>query len=161
IVRPGAIVSTVLAAVLIGILAGFQIPAAKSATTPSATTPHATTPHPAAQPAGGGGHGATTMKADPVVQRGQQLFGQYCATCHGPGGKGDGISAQGLPIKPQDLTIGAQLNPLPDHFLFEIIAHGAQSVGLSPLMPGFKPYLSDLQIEEVIAYVRTLAQPPF
>src|SRR5262245_49147421 len=138
IVRPGAIVSTVLAAVLIGILAGFQIPAAKSATTPQRAAP---------QPAGGGGHGATPMKADPVVQRGQQLFTQYCATCHGPGGKGDGISGQNLPIKPQDLTVGAQLNPLPDHFLFEVIAHGAQSVGLSPLMPGFKPFLSDLQIE--------------
>jgi len=34
-------------------------------------------------------------------------------------------------------------------------------VGLSPLMPAFKPFLSDVQIEEVIAYVRTLAQPAF
>ena len=152
IVRPGAIVSTVLAAVLIGILAGFQIPAAKSATTPQPVAP---------QTAGAGGHGATAMKADPVVQRGQQLFGQYCVACHGPGGKGDGVSGQNLPIKPQDLTVGAQLNPLPDRFLFDIIAHGAQSVGLSPLMPGFKPYLSDLQIHEVILYIRTLAQPAF
>jgi len=101
------------------------------------------------------------MKADLVLQRGQQVFNQYCSTCHGAEGKGDGISAQNLPITPQDLTVGAQLNPLPDSFLYDVIAHGAQSVGLSPLMPAFKPYLNDLQIHEVIAYVRTLAKPAF
>ena len=151
IARPAAIASIVVAAVLIGILAGFQVPIAKSAPAPQAAAPHGA-------PAG---HGGTAMKADPAVQRGQQLFAQYCVTCHGTEGKGDGISGQSLPIKPQDLTVGAQLNPLPDSFLFSVIAHGAQSVGLSPLMPGFKPYLSDYQIEEVIAYVRTLAQPAF
>ena len=101
------------------------------------------------------------MKSDPAVQRGQQVFGQYCAPCHGEAGKGDGVSGQNLPIRPQDLTVGVQLNPLPDSFLFNIIAHGAQAVGLSPLMPAFKPYLSDVQINEVILYVRTLAEPPF
>src|SRR5262249_35236923 len=35
------------------------------------------------------------------------------------------------------------------------------SVGLSPIMPAFKPYLSDVQINEIIKYIRTLAQPPF
>ena len=34
-------------------------------------------------------------------------------------------------------------------------------MGLSPLMPGFTPFISDVQIDEVIAYVRTLAQPAF
>jgi len=159
IVRPAAIASTVVAAVLIGILVGFQVPTAKSATPSQPATPHPTptTGHAART----SGHGAGAMKVDPVAQRGQQLYGQYCIGCHGPEGKGDGISGQNLPIKPQDLTVGVQINPLPDSFLFDVIAHGAQSVGLSSLMPGFKPYLSDLQIEEVIAYVRTLAVPAF
>ena len=86
-------------------------------------------------------------------------YQQYCATCHGPQGKGDGISATGLPIKPQNLTEGALLNPLPDSFLHKVISQGAQAVGLSPLMPAFTPYLSNVQIEEVIAYVRSLAEP--
>jgi mono/diheme cytochrome c family protein len=97
----------------------------------------------------------------PEVQRGQALYTQYCATCHGPAGKGDGISGQNLPIKPQDLTEGRVLNPLPDHFLFRVIQQGGQAVGLSPLMPAFTPTLGDRQIREVIAYIRTLAQPPF
>jgi len=49
----------------------------------------------------------------------------------------------------------------PDHFLHSIIAHGGQVVGLSPLMPNFTPFLSDVQIREVIAYVRTLAEPAY
>ena len=163
--RPAAIASVVVAAVLIGILVGFQVPVAKSVPAPQQATAApaplqvAAAPTPHGAPAAG--HGAGGMKADPVVQRGQKIFVQYCATCHGESGKGDGVSAQNLPIKPQDLTVGATLNPLPDRFLFDVIAHGAQSVGLSPLMPGFKPYLSDMQIEEVILYVRTLAQPAF
>jgi mono/diheme cytochrome c family protein len=45
------------------------------------------------------GHGEGT-KDDGAIQRGQVVYQQYCATCHGPQGKGDGISATGLPIKP-------------------------------------------------------------
>jgi len=151
---PSAVASGALAGVLIGILVLFQIPVAKSATTPQPAAP---------APAGHGqpkAHG-TAVKVDVAVQRGQVLYQQYCSTCHGPEGKGDGISAANLPIKPQDLTEGRVLNPLPDHFLHKLISQGAQVVGLSPLMPGFTPYLSDVQIDEVIAYVRTLAKPAF
>ncbi|MBI2525854.1 MAG: c-type cytochrome [Candidatus Rokubacteria bacterium] len=101
------------------------------------------------------------VATDVKVQRGQQVFATYCANCHGQSGKGDGLSGQSLPIKPQDLTQGAVLNPLPDHFLFSLITRGGQAVGLSPLMPPFKPQLSDTQVNDVIAYVRTLAQPAF
>ncbi|HEX7126183.1 MAG TPA: c-type cytochrome [Thermodesulfobacteriota bacterium] len=51
----------------------------------------------AAAPAGGGGGGGD-------VQRGQQLFAQNCATCHGASGHGDGPAAAALNPKPQDLT---------------------------------------------------------
>ena len=159
---PSAIASAALAAVLIGILVLFQIPVAKSATTPQPAEP---APKGHAAPTGPGaaakGHAAAAMKIDVAVQRGQVTYQQYCSTCHGAQGKGDGISATGLPIKPQNLTEGALLNPLPDSFLHKLISEGAQSVGLSPLMPGFTPYLSNVQIEEVIAYVRSLAEPAF
>ncbi len=95
------------------------------------------------------------------VQRGQQVYAQYCAHCHGAEGKGDGISGQNLPVKPQNLTEGRVLNPLPDHFLYKVISEGAQSVGLSPLMPAFVPQLSATQVRDAIAYIRTLARPPF
>jgi mono/diheme cytochrome c family protein len=99
--------------------------------------------------------------ADFHLQRGEQVYAQYCAHCHGAEGKGDGVSGQNLPVKPQNLTEGRVLNALPDHFLYKVVAEGAQSVGLSPLMPPFVPQLSDTQIHDVIAYVRTLARPAF
>lgn len=95
------------------------------------------------------------------VAQGKLAYDRFCAHCHGVAGKGDGPSGQSLPIKPQDLTQGLVMNPLPDHFLARIIAEGGQSVGLSPLMPAFKPQLSDVQIADVITYVRTLARPAF
>jgi mono/diheme cytochrome c family protein len=95
------------------------------------------------------------------IEIGQKVFAQYCAHCHGAEGKGDGISGQNLPVKPQDLTEGRVINPLPDHFLHRVISEGGQAVGLSPLMPGFRPQLSDVQIRNAIAYIRTLAKPEF
>lgn len=96
-----------------------------------------------------------------AVQRGAEVYARYCASCHGAGGKGDGAAGAALPIKPSDLTDGRVMNPLPDHFLATIIAEGGQAVGLSPLMPGWKAFLSAPQIQDVLAYIRTLAQPPF
>jgi len=148
IARSAVVGSAAIAAVLIGVLIGFPISSAKSATTPGPGQKGA---------AGRGGDGV-----DPrILDRGKQAFGVYCANCHGAEGKGDGLAGQNLPIKPQNLTEGRILNALPDHFLHNVIANGGQAVGLSPLMPNFTPYLSDVQIRETIAYVRTLADPPY
>jgi mono/diheme cytochrome c family protein len=35
---------------------------------------------------------------------GKEMFKTYCATCHGPGGKGDGPAATALKKAPADLT---------------------------------------------------------
>jgi mono/diheme cytochrome c family protein len=146
--RSAVVGSAAIAAVLIGILIGFPFSTAKSATPPSEGHKAAT------------GHGEAGV--DPrAIERGKATYTQYCANCHGPEGKGDGPGGQGLPISPQNLTDGRILNALPDHFLHRVIAEGAQSVGLSPLMPSFTPFLSEIQVDEVLAYVRTLATPPY
>lgn len=72
-----------------------QSPAAPTAQTSPATGGTQTAAAPAGGGAGGGGGD---------VQRGQQLFAQNCATCHGTSGKGDGPAAAALNPKPQDLT---------------------------------------------------------
>ena len=95
------------------------------------------------------------------VERGRQIYLQHCASCHGPEGRGDGDAGAALPVRPADLTDGRVMNPLPDHVLARIIGEGGQAVGLSPLMPGWKAFLADRQIAQVIAYLRTLARPPF
>ena len=147
--RSAVVGSAAIAAVLIGMLIAFPISTAKSATAPGQG---------AGQKVAAKGHEAGGI--DPrIIERGKQTFAMYCANCHGADAKGDGVAGQNLPIKPQNLTEGRIVNALPDHFLHSIIAHGGQTVGLSPLMPNFTPFLSDVQIREVIAYVRTLAEP--
>ena len=104
------------------------------------------------------------VQAAPVNQNvapGKALFAQYCASCHGPAGRGDGASAAGLATKPSDLADGRLMNALPDDFLASVIERGGPAEGLAPTMPAFGAYLGDQQIRHVIAFVRTLAQPAF
>jgi hypothetical protein len=66
-----------------------------------------------------------------------------------------------MPIKPADLTDGRVMNLVPDHVLIKIIGEGGQAVGLSPLMPGWKPFLTSREIQDLVTYIRALATPAF
>jgi cytochrome c553 len=44
------------------------------------------------------------------AQSGKELFSEYCASCHGVSGKGDGPAASALRISPADLTALAARN---------------------------------------------------
>jgi hypothetical protein len=52
------------------------------------------------------------------------------------------------------------MNPLPDEFLVSVIRHGGPAEGLAPTMPAFEKFLNPGQTAQVIAYLRSLAQPP-
>jgi mono/diheme cytochrome c family protein len=41
---------------------------------------------------------------------GASLYKSYCASCHGPAGKGDGTLASSFPMAPPDLTLLARKN---------------------------------------------------
>jgi mono/diheme cytochrome c family protein len=47
---------------------------------------------------------------DPAVTHGKELYTKYCASCHGPNGKGDGKVAASLTPRPSDLTQIAKKN---------------------------------------------------
>ena len=99
-------------------------------------------------------------RADRDVETGRQFFLSHCATCHGESGKGDGPSAAGFATRAFDLTDGRLLNTVPDEFLVGVVTDGGPAYGLAPTMPPFNRTLSSTQIRQVVAYVRTLAQPP-
>jgi len=92
---------------------------------------------------------------------GKKLYGSYCSSCHGDNGKGDGVAAKSLPIKPGDHTNGTVMNQLSEKFVFDIISNGGNSVGKSSMMPGWGSQLNEKQIRDVIAYVRSIADPPY
>jgi mono/diheme cytochrome c family protein len=98
---------------------------------------------------------------DRDVEAGRATYATYCAVCHGESGRGDGASATAFATKPFDFTQGRLTNSLPDEFLAKIIRDGGPAYGLAPTMPPFNRALSQAQIDQVIAYIRTLAQPPY
>ena len=92
---------------------------------------------------------------------GKATYEKICSTCHGMKGKGDGPAAAVLPTKPRNHTDGKYMNTLKDDYLFKIIKEGGAAVGKAQFMPAWGSQLKDQEIWNVIAYVRTLAVPPY
>jgi YD repeat-containing protein len=70
-------------------------------------------------------------------------------------------AAQSLPAKPADHTNGAVMNPLSDQFLFDIISKGGSAVGKSTFMPSWGSALNEKQIKDIVAHLRSIAEPPY
>jgi len=102
---------------------------------------------------------AVAIEADAVA--GKADYAMFCASCHGPTGGGDGAVAQALEPKPAKHSDGNYMNPLKDEYLFKVTKLGGASVGKSPLMAPMGGMLSDQQIHNVVAFMRTLADPPY
>lgn len=93
---------------------------------------------------------------------GKALFEANCASCHGTSGKGDGPVGAALNPPPRDFTVGAfkfdvdgNGTPGEDADLKGVIQKGAMAFGGSALMAPW-PTLSEAQVEDVIAHIRTL-----
>ncbi len=95
--------------------------------------------------------------ADRVAQ-GKAAFEQYCVTCHGSGGQGDGPMAASLNPKPKNFADKAYNRSLKDDHLVKTITDGGQSVGKSAAMPKFGGILKPDQVKDVIAFIRSLAK---
>jgi len=104
---------------------------------------------------------ASAAAAQGNAKAGRELYNRWCVPCHGVAGKGDGPVGAALPVRPADHTDGNRMNNLPDTYLFTIIKQGGLAVQKSQLMPPWGTHLKDQQIWDVIAYVRSLAAPPY
>ena len=87
--------------------------------------------------------------------KGKESFNTICASCHGPEGKGDGPAAAALDPKPRNLSDAAFVSTLTDDHIFKVIKEGGAAAGLSAGMPAWGSVLSDDQIWNVIAYIRS------
>jgi len=95
------------------------------------------------------------------AKAGQADYQLFCASCHGETGAGDGPVAQALNPKPAHHNDGNYMNPLTDDYIFEVIKFGGGSVGKSTMMAPWGGTLSDQRIRNLVAYIRTLADPPY
>jgi mono/diheme cytochrome c family protein len=84
---------------------------------------------------------------------GKATYAANCASCHGAEGKGNGADGMYFTPSPTDFTTAAFAQES-DTEIHQAIAKGKGN------MPGFQMKLSDAAIDEVIAYLRTLAPAP-
>ena len=103
--------------------------------------------------------GSAQTKGD--LKAGKVKYEANCVGCHGASGKGDGAAAAALNPKPQDHTDGKVMNALTDKYLFDIIKDGGAAMKKAPFMPASGKKLSDQEIPDVVAYIRSLANPPY
>jgi mono/diheme cytochrome c family protein len=96
---------------------------------------------------------------------GKVKYEEICATCHGMSGKGDGPAAPADP-KPRDFTVGEFKYDTDgdgkvgtDADLKNVIKNGAAAYSDNPMSALMTPWgamLSDQDIDNVIAYIRSL-----
>ena len=98
-----------------------------------------------------GGTWATAQYVPGDPNRGRAIYEQQCLRCHGPQGAGDGPDAAFLIVPPANFQLPkSQLKS--DLELLIVIAHG---VVYSP-MHGKRDILTDLEMWDVLQYIRTL-----
>ena len=85
--------------------------------------------------------------------QGKAIYERLCITCHGAQGKGDGSASKMLTPPPADLT-SPKITSKPDGDLLQAIQNGRPPT----TMPAFKGQLSEQQMHDILAYVRSLGR---
>ncbi|TFG85724.1 MAG: cytochrome c [Chromatiales bacterium] len=90
------------------------------------------------------------------AERGAALHLQHCADCHGADGKGDAIVMH-MDVPPKDQGDPAYMKTLPDEFLYLAVCKGGEAVGRNFIMPAWGDLLSDQDIKDLVAQIRTFS----
>lgn len=135
---PAAVAATMIMTILAALLlTGSPAGAAKS-TSALATD--------ACKPAG-------ELRGD--ADSGANLHVRHCATCHGADGSGDVMMRNEVP--PRDQSDPEYMSTLTDEFLYTAICEGGEAVGMHYVMPAWGDALSDGDIKDLIAYIRSFS----
>lgn len=82
---------------------------------------------------------------------GQKIFKKNCAMCHGATGAGDGPMGKMLKPPPPNFTDADRMAQRPDEELITRIKEGKKP------MPSYDGRLSDGQIQDILAFIRSLS----
>jgi len=99
--------------------------------------------------------------AESMETAGEKLFQQLaCATCHLENGSGRGPSLRGLYGKPVELEDGRIVIADEGYIRESILSPAAKIVkGYQPIMPTFRGLVSEEQLLQLIAYIKSLRSP--
>jgi len=85
----------------------------------------------------------------PLLERGQNRFNIYCATCHGQAGDGKGIMVQ-RKYPPPPTYHKDSLRVVPDGYVFDVITNGIRN------MPSYRHQIPVADRWALVGYVRAL-----
>jgi mono/diheme cytochrome c family protein len=94
-----------------------------------------------------------TSQTAPVT--GKEIFEQMCAGCHGTRGDGGAGQKSGFVPRVPTLANKEYMNSVPDDYLVLIIQKGGEYMGKMSSMPAWEKRLSEQQIRDVVAHIRT------
>ncbi|MBI5852257.1 MAG: cytochrome c [Planctomycetes bacterium] len=90
-----------------------------------------------------------------------KLYAEYCSTCHGSTGLGDGAAAAALVPKPRSFADPQWQRSVSDDHITKVILEGGAAVGLSPTMAPAKPMFASLPegtIDAMVVHLRSLVR---
>jgi len=90
------------------------------------------------------------------AKRGAPLHLQHCAACHGVDGKAE-VIVMHMDEPPKDQSDPVYMRTLPDEYLYLVSCRGGAAVGKNFIMPKFGDVISDQDIRDVIAWIRTFS----
>jgi cytochrome c oxidase subunit II len=100
--------------------------------------------------------------AAPLPEAGKQLFMSLgCNTCHRFDTQGRGPNLIGIYGKPVQLEDGRTVIADDNYIRESVLAPAAKIVaGFKPIMPTFQGLVSEEQLNALLAYIKSLSQPP-
>jgi mono/diheme cytochrome c family protein len=94
------------------------------------------------------------------IKNGERIFKSGCIACHGADGRGapETMTEFRRPDTFPDFSQCDQTTPEPNSAWKDVILHGGPTRAFSQIMPAFDELLSSDQIDDVIAYLRSLCR---
>jgi cytochrome c553 len=97
-----------------------------------------------------------------IEYRGKLVYDRYCQICHGQEGDGKGFNAFNLQnsfgVQPADFTDSTFMANHTKEMLMNVIVNGGRAVKKSQYMPPWSGTLSNEEIQNIVAYIRSMSK---
>jgi mono/diheme cytochrome c family protein len=102
-----------------------------------------------------------TVPLDYNQDQGKRIYYQQCVWCHSDATPAGPSNRSNVSPDPPLMNDGKVLNAESDASLRKVIALGGSAVGKSAMMPPYGSTLSEEEINDLIAYIRVIADPEY
>jgi len=93
--------------------------------------------------------------------QGKRLFYADCVWCHADSTPAGPSNRSNVTPPPPMMNDGAALNDESDEYMRNIIMLGGSAMGKSAMMPPYGQTIGEKEANQLIAYIRAIAQPPY